>query len=908
MSDEKIRREALIYHAKPQPGKIKIVPTKPYATQRDLALAYSPGVAEPCLEIAKDKENAYKYTSKLIHEDVDKFVETVKMIAPTFGGINLEDIKAPEAFEIERRLKAELDIPVMHDDQHGTAIISAAALLNALELTGKKMESVKIVVSGAGAAAVSCTRLYKAFGAKDENIVMLDSKGVIRKDRGNLSKEKLEFASDRKIDTLDEAMKDADVFIGLSIKDIVSPEMLLSMAKDPIVFAMANPDPEIKYDLAIKTRKDIIMATGRSDHPNQVNNVLAELTREPVPEQVNIAYGETRLTFGRDYIIPKPFDPRLISEIPPAIAKAAMESGVAKQPINDWEAYKEELRQRSGDDNKVVRLLHTRAKMSLKKIVFAEADHLDVLKAAQIFDADIEIIDPSAAESEKKRSHYATKYWENRRRSGSNLYNAKSKMRERNYFGSMMVLEGDADGMISGYSRAYPRVVKPVFEVIGRATNVTKAATVHIMITKRGPLFLADTSINIDPTAEELAEIARNTATVASTFGFKPVMALLSYANYGSSSHPNARKIKEAVRILHDKNPELILLKELNGADSIGPIMVGLRKSVHILQLGASVDEIVNMTAVAAIDAQEQMIHHLTGKLVEKNPTNVIIECGGVGYFVNISLHTFSKLTTDENISLFTHLQVLVQARTMLSSLSPSQIRDAIAGGDSGTIQGIKGIGAKTAQRVILDLRDKVLKVYDLDEVSLSSNNTNKDEALSALEVLGFPRRQAEKAVDKLRKLPMGKKQMKGKRMSKSLVREEGMKDYFKEKSDAFSGKKEGSEAGKKNLLPIFYKDNKFFKSIFGEGGIEVIPQGSVAMDLGVIWQKNDNPSLSPRNRTNLSFDFDQRISLSLLDYNPSEDDILQNIEAGNVSMPLNSSLIQGAQSLFGVKADLQVW
>ncbi|KAG1657616.1 Holliday junction ATP-dependent DNA helicase RuvA [Nymphon striatum] len=501
-------------------------------------------------------------------------------------------------------------------------------------------------------------------------------------------------------------------------------------------------------------------------------------------------------------------------------------------------------------------------------------------------------------------------------------------MRERNYFGSMMVLEGDADGMISGYSRAYPRVVKPVFEVIGRATNVTKAATVHIMITKRGPLFLADTSINIDPTAEELAEIARNTATVASTFGFKPVMALLSYANYGSSSHPNARKIKEALlqsqfpfsKLAGKKVNTLIfpnlesanitykLLKELNGADSIGPIMVGLRKSVHILQLGASVDEIVNMTAVAAIDAQEQMIHHLTGKLVEKNPTNVIIECGGVGYFVNISLHTFSKLTTDENISLFTHLQVLVQARTMLSSLSPSQIRDAIAGGDSGTIQGIKGIGAKTAQRVILDLRDKVLKVYDLDEVSLSSNNTNKDEALSALEVLGFPRRQAEKAVDKLRKLPMGKKQMKGKRMSKSLVREEGMKDYFKEKSDAFSGKKEGSEAGKKNLLPIFYKDNKFFKSIFGEGGIEVIPQGSVAMDLGVIWQKNDNPSLSPRNRTNLSFDFDQRISLSLLDYNPSEDDILQNIEAGNVSMPLNSSLIQGAQSLFGVKADLQVW
>ncbi len=754
MSKKTTRREALIYHAKPQPGKIKIVPTKPYATQRDLALAYSPGVAEPCLEIAKDRENVYKYTAKgnlvaiisngtavlglgnigpeaskpvmegkgllfkifadidgmdieVDTEDVDKFVETVKMIAPTFGGINLEDIKAPEAFEIERRLKEELDIPVMHDDQHGTAIISAAALLNALEICKKKIDNVRIVVSGAGAAAVSCTRLYKAFGARDENIVMLDSKGVIRKDRESLSKEKLEFASDRKIDTLDEAMKDADVFIGLSIADIVSPEMLLSMAKNPIVFAMANPDPEIKYDLACKTRKDIIMATGRSDHPNQVNNVLgfpfifrgaldvratgineemkmaavkalAELTRAPVPEQVNIAYGETRLTFGKEYIIPKPFDPRLIAEIPPAVAKAAMESGIAKEPIEDWDRYREELLQRSGDDNKVVRLLHNRAKMNLKKIVFAEADDIAVLKAAQIvheegiaipillgnkeiitelmteleFDADIQIINPNAPESDEKRTHYATRYWENRRRSGSTLYNAKSKMRERNYFGSMMVLEGDADGMISGHSRAYPRVVKPVFEVIGRATNVSRAATVHIMITKSGPLFLADTSINIDPTAEELAEIAQNTANVASTFGFKPVMALLSYANYGSSTHPNARKVKEAVRILHENNPDLIvdgeiqtdfalnkellqsqfpfsklagkkvntlifpnlesanitykLLKELNGADSIGPIMVGLRKSVHILQLGASVDEMVNMTAVAAIDAQER--------------------------------------------------------------------------------------------------------------------------------------------------------------------------------------------------------------------------------------------------------------------------------------------------------------
>jgi len=754
MSKQKQRREALIYHAKPQPGKIKIVPTKPYATQRDLALAYSPGVAEPCLEIAKDVENVYKYTAKgnvvaiisngtavlglgnigpeaskpvmegkallfkifadidgidieVDTEDVDKFVETVKMIAPTFGGINLEDIKAPEAFEIERRLKEELDIPVMHDDQHGTAIISAAALLNALELTGKKMQEVKIVISGAGAAAVSCTRLYKAFGALPENIVMLDSKGVIRSDRESLSKEKLEFASDRKIDTLDEAMKDADVFVGLSIADIVSQEMLLSMADDPIVFAMANPDPEIKYDLAIATRKDIIMATGRSDHPNQVNNVLgfpfifrgaldvratsineamkmaavkalAELTKEPVPEQVNIAYGETRLTFGREYIIPKPFDQRLIAKIPPAVAKAAMESGVAKAPIEDWNKYEEELLQRSGNDNKVVRLLHSRAKSNTKRIVFAEADHLDVLKAAQIvyeegiaepillgrkdiilelkkeleFDADIPIVDPLDKEFNERLTRYATKFWESRKRSGTTLYSAKIRMKERNYFGAMMVLEGDADGMISGYSRAYPTVVKPILEVIGRAANVKKVSTVNIMITDRGPLFLADTSINIDPNAEEIAEIAQMTANVASTFGFEPVMALLSYANFGSSTHPNAKKVREAVRILHEKNPDLIvdgeiqtdfalnrelleskfpfsklagrkvntlvfpnlesanitykLLKELNKSDSIGPIMVGLRKSVHIMQLGASVDEIVNMTAVAVIDAQER--------------------------------------------------------------------------------------------------------------------------------------------------------------------------------------------------------------------------------------------------------------------------------------------------------------
>ncbi|HAB81057.1 MAG TPA: NADP-dependent malic enzyme, partial [Flavobacteriaceae bacterium] len=618
-----------------------------------------------------------------------------------------EDIKAPEAFEIERRLKEELDIPVMHDDQHGTAIISAAALLNALDLAEKSIDKVRIVISGAGAAAVSCTKLYKAFGAKAENIVMLDSKGVIRKDRPNLSSEKEEFATARKIDTLDEAMENADVFVGLSVADIVTPSMLTSMADNPIVFAMANPDPEIDYKLAMDTRKDIIMATGRSDHPNQVNNVLgfpfifrgaldvratkineamkmaavkalADLAKEPVPEQVNIAYGETRLAFSREYIIPKPFDPRLISEIPPAIARAAMESGVAKEPIEDWDKYKEALMQRSGNDNKIVRLLHTRAKMNAKKIVFAEADHLDVLKAAQIvydegiaipillgnkaiieelkaeieFEADLDIIDPTDNATRAQRNAYATSYWEQRRRTGVTQYQAEIKMRERNYFSAMMVLMGDADGMISGYSRAYPTVVKPILEVIGRANNVKRVATTNIMITERGPMFLSDTSINIDPSAETIAEIAQMTANVAKTFGFESVTALLSYANFGSSSHPNANKVKQAVRILHTESPDLIadgevqmdfalnkvlhqekfpfsklagkkvntlifpnlesanitykLMKELNGADSIGPIMMGLRKSVHILQLGASVDEIVNMAAVAVIDAQER--------------------------------------------------------------------------------------------------------------------------------------------------------------------------------------------------------------------------------------------------------------------------------------------------------------
>lgn len=754
MRKESKRREALIYHAKPRPGKIQVVPTKKYATQRDMSLAYSPGVAEPCLEIEKDKNNAYKYTAKgnlvavisngtavlglgdigpeaskpvmegkgllfkifadidvfdieIDTHDVDEFVRTVKNIAPTFGGINLEDIKAPEAFEIERRLKEELDIPVMHDDQHGTAIISAAALLNALELAKKKIDKVKVVVSGAGAAAISCTRLYKSFGVKAENIVMLDSKGVIRKDRPNLSEEKKEFATSRKIDTLGEAMKKADVFIGLSTKDIVTPEMLKSMNKKPIVFAMANPDPEIDYNLAVSTRNDIIMATGRSDHPNQVNNVLgfpyifrgaldvraskineemkkaavlalAALAKEAVPEQVNIAYGEKKLAFGEDYIIPKPFDPRLIVAIPPKVAKAAMDSGVAKEPVTDWQKYEDDLYERMGSDNKIVRLLFNRAKTDPKRVVFAEADHLDVLKAAQIiheegvgipillgrkdvilelmgeigFNDKIKIIDPKADEEKNQKNQYAQKYWEKRRRHGVTLYDAQNLMRERNYFAAMMVNEGDADAMITGYSRAYSTALKPILETIGKLDGVDKVAATNLMITKRGPVFLSDTSINIDPSAKELAKIAQMTAYTMKMFGITPVMAMVSYTNFGSSKHERAKKVGEAVALLHRVSPDLIvdgevqadfalntemhqkkfpfsklagkkvnalifpsleaansnykLLKELNNSESIGPITLGMRKPVHILQLGASVEEIVNMTAVAVIDAQQK--------------------------------------------------------------------------------------------------------------------------------------------------------------------------------------------------------------------------------------------------------------------------------------------------------------
>lgn len=758
MSKENNRREALVYHAKPRPGKIEVVPTKKYATQRDLALAYSPGVAIPCLEIDKEVDNVYKYTNKgnlvavisngtavlglgdigpeaskpvmegkgllfkifagidvfdieVDTKNTEEFIAAVKAIAPTFGGINLEDIKAPEAFEIERRLKEELDIPVMHDDQHGTAIISCAALLNALELSDKKIEEVRIVISGAGAAAVSCTRLYKAFGAKSENIVMTDSKGVIRKDRENLTPEKAEFATTLDLNTLEDAMHDADVFIGLSMANIVTPAMLKSMGKNSIVFAMANPDPEIAYDLACSTREDILMATGRSDHPNQVNNVLgfpfifrgaldvrataineamkmaavealAELAKKPVPEQVNLAYNETRLTFGRDYIIPKPFDPRLIVEVPLAVAKAAMESGVAKEPIEDWDRYREQLAARTGSEQKTLRVLHHRAKQNPKKLVFAEADQLDVLKAAQIvkeegiaepillgrkeiitdlmasidFDStSVQILDPKSMEEREMKNNYAQLYWYDQKRKGVTEYEAKSIMRERNYFASMMVKTGDADAMISGYSRNYASVVKPVMSIIGKAKGVTRIAATNLMLTERGPLFLSDTSINIDPTAKELAKIAYMNAQVVEMFGFKPVTAMITFANFGASKHPGVKKVSDAVDYLHRYYPELEvdgplqsdfalnkemlaekfpfselvkknvntlifpnleaanitykLLKELNGAQSVGPILLGLEKAVHVLQLGASVDEMVNMAAVAVVDAQQKQQH-----------------------------------------------------------------------------------------------------------------------------------------------------------------------------------------------------------------------------------------------------------------------------------------------------------
>ena len=753
--DQRKKEEALHYHEFPQPGKIAIVPTKKHSTQHDLALAYSPGVAEPCLAIAEDKSNAYKYTAKsnlvavisngtavlglgdigadaskpvmegkgllfkifagidvfdieIDATDVDKFIETVKAIAPTFGGINLEDIKAPEAFEIERRLKEELDIPVMHDDQHGTAIISAAALINALEIVGKDIAKAQIVVNGAGAAAISCTRLYVALGADPKNIVMCDSKGVIRKDSPNLTEQKAEFATDRNLHSLEEAVKGSDVFIGLSKGNVLTPEMLLSMNKDAIVFAMANPTPEIDYDLAIKTRKDIIMATGRSDFPNQVNNVLgfpyifrgaldvratkineemklaavhaiAELAKKPVPQKVSLVYGGENLTFGRNYIIPKPFDPRLIYEVPPAIAKAAIASGVAQKPITDWEAYKGELMDRIGVGSKEIRLLQDRAKRAPKRIVFAEADQLEVLKAAQRiyedgigipvllgnkelikalkyeigFNGRVDVIDPKSDAEKARREKFVKHYWKLRERRGITYEVAERLMRERNYFGTMLVETGQADAMITGYSHAYPKAIRPVLEIIKKEEGVRRVAAASIMFGKQGPLFLSDATININPTAEELANIALLTARAVKFFGLEPSVAMLSYSSFGSAVSESSLKVREAVAYLHKNHPDLVvdgeiqadfalnpdkiaknypfsklnngkaanvlifpnleaanisykLLKETEHLDTIGPVILGLTKPIHVATLGSTVDEMVNLATLAVIQAQSE--------------------------------------------------------------------------------------------------------------------------------------------------------------------------------------------------------------------------------------------------------------------------------------------------------------
>jgi malate dehydrogenase (oxaloacetate-decarboxylating)(NADP+) len=747
------KQQALEYHSKGRPGKIEVIPTKEAKTQRDLSLAYSPGVAEPCLEIAKNVEDVYKYTAKgnlvavisngtavlglgdigpeagkpvmegkgvlfkifadidvfdieINEKDPEKFVQIVKALEPTFGGINLEDIKAPECFYIEQELKKLLHIPVMHDDQHGTAIISGAALLNALEIQKKKIEKVKFVVNGAGAAAIACSKLYESLGAKHENFLMFDRKGVLHKGRTDIEQMKLQYANAKGEMTLAEALKDADVFIGLSVGNCVTPEMVKSMAKNPIVFAMANPDPEISWDDATGARKDIIMATGRSDYPNQVNNVLgfpyifrgaldvrattineemklaavkalAEMTRSTVPDIVNMAYGEKNIVFGPEYIIPKPLDPRLLSAIAPAVAKAAIESGVAKFPITDWNAYTNTLNGRLGLDNQVLRVIGSKARRNPKRIVFAEADNEKILKAAQIIydegigypillgdeqkiksianDLGIEldafpILDPRGEETAEKRILYGDIFFHKRGRKGFNAYEAKKVMRDRNYFGCMMVECGDADCMISGLAKNYPDTIRPALQTIGTEEGVKKIAGMYMMLTKKGPLFLADTTVNFNPTAEELADITLMVAKEVRQFNITPRIAMLSYSNFGSSDSPEAKLVADARKIVKQKMPSLIvdgemqasvafnnelmkdnypfselvdknvntlifpnlasgniaynLLKELDTADAIGPILLGLKKPVHILQLGSSVRAIVNMAFIAVVDAQ----------------------------------------------------------------------------------------------------------------------------------------------------------------------------------------------------------------------------------------------------------------------------------------------------------------
>jgi malate dehydrogenase (oxaloacetate-decarboxylating)(NADP+) len=754
MNKEELRRQqALEYHAKGRPGKIEVIPTKEAKTQRDLSLAYSPGVAVPCMEIFHNPEDVYKYTAKgnlvavisngtavlglgdigpeagkpvmegkgvlfkifadidvfdieINEKDPEKFVQIVKSLEPTFGGINLEDIKSPECFYIEKRLKEEMKIPLMHDDQHGTAIISAAALLNALELQKKKIDKVQIIVNGAGAAAISCIKLYVALGARKENIKVFDSKGLIHDQREDLDEQKQEFAFKSKPMLLDEGMKNADVFIGLSKGNTVTKEMVKSMAKNPIVFAMANPDPEITYEDATETRKDVIMGTGRSDYPNQINNVLgfpyifrgaldvratkineemklaavkalAELAKTPVPEIVNMAYNEKNISFGPDYIIPKPLDPRLLSYVAPAVAKAAIESGVAQYPITDWGAYEDQLNKRLGIDNQLLRAIGSKARKDPRRVVFADAENVKVLKAAQLayeegvaypillgderniqdiaevngIDLEgIPVLDPKSKGTEEMRQKFGDLFFQKRQRKGLNRYEAVKVMKERTHFGCMMVETGEADALIRGLSRKYSDTIRPALQIIGKDENVRKIAGMYIMLTKRGPLFLADATVNFNPRADELADITQLVAKEVKAFGITPRVAMLSYSNFGSSDSAEARLVAKARDIVKEREPNLVcegeiqplvafnkeilkenypfselvsgepnvlifpnlasgniaynLLQEVGEADAIGPILLGLKKSVHILQLGSSVRSIFNMVLISVVDAQ----------------------------------------------------------------------------------------------------------------------------------------------------------------------------------------------------------------------------------------------------------------------------------------------------------------
>jgi len=752
MANNKLRDDALAYHAQGRPGKIEVVPTKPYSSQRDLSLAYSPGVAAPCLEIEKNPQDAYNYTSKgnlvavisngtavlglgnigalagkpvmegkgllfkifagidvfdieVDEKDPEKFIQIVKAIAPTFGGINLEDIKAPQCFEIEERLKSELDIPIMHDDQHGTAIISACGLLNALEINGKKIEDIRVVVNGAGAAANSCTKLYMALGAKIENIVMVDSKGVINTARTDLNDRKKPFATSRNITTLEEAMKDADVFLGLSVADVLTPEMLQSMNHDPIVFALANPNPEISYELAMASREDIIFATGRSDYPNQINNVLgfpyifrgaldvqatcineemkiatvyalAELTKKAVPDVVNAAYSVKKLRFGKEYIIPKPLDPRLLTTVAPAVAKAAMASGVARKPITDWDEYDHKLRDLMGMDNKMIRRLYEMARQNPKRVVFSETNHLNMLKAAETARAEgichpvllgneekianvarenqinlegIEIVNLRHDREEERRARYAQILTEKRNRQGMTFEEASEKMFERDYFGMMMVETGEADAMITGVFSKYADTTDVAKEVIGIREGLNHIGAMHIVNTKKGMLFLADTLFNRHPDTETLIDIARLANATVKFFNYDPVIAMLSYSNFGADKEGSPASVHQVVETLHERYPDMVvdgemqvdyalnrelrnkkypftrlgdkevntlvfpnlssanasykLLKETGLNDIIGPIQMGLNKPVHILDVETPVRDIVNMVAVAVIDA-----------------------------------------------------------------------------------------------------------------------------------------------------------------------------------------------------------------------------------------------------------------------------------------------------------------